>query len=160
MDIQSIYQVVYTVLFVLAAVFFIMAVFVFFRFEILAVIGDYTGRERKTSGKKSSAALSKRRLLGRSAKTDFVPPPEKPAPPEKRKLEDGSNTVWLDERQTVDMSGTAATADPGKTAEITATGGLSGEMAADPAAANAKACAALAFRSQVKIIVAQSMERI
>lgn len=152
MNIQSNYQVIYTVLFVLAAVFFAMAVFVFFRFKIPEVLGDYTGRRGRTARRGRSAVPAKRRLDG-NARTENVPRSE--APP----MTGEGNTVWLDERQTMDM-GCESSFDSGKTEDMTTTNGLTGEATVSLAGANEEARAALAFRSDVKIIVAQSMERI
>lgn len=153
MDIQSIYQVVYTVLFVVAAVFFAMAVFVFFRFKIPEVFGDYTGRRGRTVRRGKSAASTKRWQTDGNTKT------EKALQSETQPMTGAGNTVWLDEGQTMDM-GCEPSFDSGKTEDMTATSSLTGEATVSLAGANEEARAALAFRSDMKIIVAQSMERI
>lgn len=153
MDIQSIYQVVYTVLFVLAAVFFAVAVFVFFRFKIPEVIEDYTGRRGWTVRRGRPAVSTTQR------RNDGAPKTEKMSQTETKPMTGESNTVWLDEGQTTEM-GREPSFDIDKTEDMTATSGLTGGATVSLVGVNEEARAALAFRSDVKIIVAQSMERI
>lgn len=153
MDIQSIYQVVYTVLFVLAAVFFAVAVFVFFRFKIPEVIEDYTGRRGRSAQRGRPAVSTTQR------RNDGAPKTEKTSQTETKPVTGESNTVWLDEGQTTEM-GREPSFDIDKTEDMTATNGLTEEATVSLVGANEEARAALAFRSDVKIIIAQSMERI
>lgn len=165
MDIQAVYQIIYTVLFVLAGVFFAAAIFVFFQFKILDVFEDLSGvKIRKKPGKATGTQSSKRRLVKVSGKKAVASPATGPVPvPQTPTAEGGSNTVWLDERQTVNLD-ESKTEDPAteicKTADMTATAGLTGAATVSLAGANEDARAALDFRPGARIIVAQSMERI
>ena len=165
MDIQAVYQIIYTVLFVLAGVFFVAAIFVFFQFKILDVFEDLSGvKIRKRPGKATGTQPSKRRLVKAGGKKAVTQPETGTAPiSQMPSAESGSNTVWLDERQTVNLD-ESKTEDPAteicKTADMTATAGLTGAATVSLAGANEDARAALDFRPGAKIIVTQSMERI
>lgn len=165
MDIQAVYQIIYTVLFVLAGVFFAAAIFVFFQFKILDIFEDLSGvKLRKKSGKGTVSQPAKRRLVKAGGKKEETAPITWPVPNSRESTAgSGSNTVWLDERQTVNLD-ESKTEDPAteicKTADMTATAGLTGAATVSLAGANEDARAALDFRPGAKIIVAQSMERI
>lgn len=159
MDIQTTYQIIYTVLFVLAAVFLAAAVFVFFRFGILDAFEDLSGVKLRKKNERTTAKRSTKRSTGKQLSASPVTKPE-PLP---QRMETGSNTVYLDESQTVSMEDDNAedpTAEMEKTADMTSTAGMTGAATVSLADVNEEARAALAFRSDVKIIVAQSMERI
>ena len=171
MDLLSVYETIYTVLFVLAGVFFAAAVLVFFRFRVAQAVENLFGvkmpGKRKTSPTPTKPVelpeIKALKHSGRAAKSASKQPAYEgtvtlsvePAP--QTASERGSKTVWFDDRATSCLE----TDDSPSTAELGGTtGGLeetdARNLSADIEAAKRK----IGFRPDVTILKFSSGERI
>lgn len=155
MNLQSIYQIIYTVLFVLSGVLFASAVFVFFQFKILNVIeamgivrrGRRGGKKRVNSG--NSKAVSEKPDKKRRKKSD-----------EEEKTGPLTQSITTEGETLPKNREVSSPTEICKTEDMTSTAGLTGALTQSLTSVNEEARQKLEFRPGVKILVVQSMERI